>query len=320
VLFRSSRLGHYSLAKSGGVLGIGNSNIVAIPTDDNYRLDVFLLEEKIKELQEQGRTKIIAVIGIAGTTETGTIDPLPEIAKICRKYAIHFHVDAAWGGPTMMSERYRHLLAGIELADSVTIDAHKQFYLPMTCGMVHFRDPHALDRIAYYARYINRPGSVDLGIRSLSGSREANSLILDSALKIMGTSGYGLLLEYGLHNAREFAREIERRQLFELTSEPVLNILTYRLLPPELEEQWRQEEDATRRLVLEEKINDINRNLQRSQREAGMSFVSRTTLAGRGRWVRERVVLRAVIMNPMTTIDVLNEILDEQEELYRQLG
>jgi putative pyridoxal-dependent aspartate 1-decarboxylase len=312
-----SRLAHYSLQKAAGVLGLGNNNVIGIETDSEYRLNIDKLQTTISRLQQEEGTRILAVIGIAGTTETGTIDPLPEMARICRSEKIHFHVDAAWGGPTLLSDKYCHLLAGIELADSVTIDGHKQFYMPMACGMIHFRDPQALDAIAYHARYINRPGSVDLGIKSLSGSREANSLVLDSALKIMGTEGYSLLLEHGITTANSFGAEIARRPHFELTSKPVLNILTYRLFPQELQKDMALA-DKTRKKTILDQVNDLNRNIQRRQREAGRSFVSRTTLQGCG--TTECVVLRAVIMNPMTDMRILREILDEQEKIWQDMA
>lgn len=311
-----SRLAHYSLQKAAGVLGLGNENVIGIDVDQNHRLDIGKLRETIERLQQEKTTRILAIVGIAGTTETGTIDPLPEMAAICRTEKIHFHVDAAWGGPTLLSEKYGHLLNGIEHADSVTIDGHKQFYMPMTCGMVHFRNPLALDAIAYHARYINRPGSVDLGIRSLTGSREANSLVLDSALKIMGTEGYSLLLEHGIGTAKDFAEEIKSRQDFELTSKPVLNILTYRLFPRGLQEKLAAASKDDRQNILDQ-VNELNRSLQRRQREAGRSFVSRTTLQGRG--TKECVVLRAVIMNPMTDLRILCEILDEQEAIWQEM-
>lgn len=312
-----SRLGHYSLQKAGGVLGIGNKNVIGIDVDDDCRLDLNHLEETLNRLQTEGKTKVVAIVGIAGTTETGTVDPLAEIGGICKKHKIHFHVDAAWGGPTLMSKKYGHMLSGIESADSVTIDGHKQFYMPMGCGMVFFREPRALDAIAYHARYINRPGSVDLGIKSLSGSREASSLILDSALKIMGTSGYALLVEHGIETAHEFAQEICKRPDFELTSEPVLNILTYRFFPKELRAQVDLL-DGDELEKLNDRLNDLNQTLQRYQREAGNSFVSRTTLHATAAWPFERVVLRAVMMNPMTDIKILREILDEQEAIYHE--
>ena len=145
-----SKRGHYSLNKAGGLLGIGNRNIVAVDVDEKNRIDLIALEKTIHTLTKSQKTAILAVVGIAGTTETGSVDPLLKLGEICAENRIHFHVDAAWGGPTLMSEKYRHLLVGIEGADSVTIDGHKQFYMPMSCGMVYFKDPHILDQIVYH--------------------------------------------------------------------------------------------------------------------------------------------------------------------------
>ena len=311
-----SRRGHYSLNKAGGLLGIGNHNIVAVDVDEKSRIDIDSLNRTIKEIKNsRGKTAILAVVGIAGTTETGTVDPLLKLGEICAENSIHFHVDAAWGGPTLMSEKYSHLLSGIELADSVTIDGHKQFYMPMSCGMVYFKDPEIMDQVIYHAHYVNRPGSVDLGIKSPSGSREANSLILDSALKIMGSRGYALLIEHGIETAREFAAEIKKRHDFQLVTPPELNILTYRLYPSDLKKKV-VEGDAEQTISMNEKLNEINRTVQRLQREAGNSFVSRTTLKMESHPGQDIVVLRVVIMNPMTNIEILREILDEQEKIY----
>lgn len=311
-----SRRGHYSLKKAGGLLGIGNQNIIAIDVDADNRIDIDHLLETIKEIKNNHKkTKILAVVGIAGSTETGTVDPLEKLGKICAENRIHFHVDAAWGGPTLMSEKYRHLLGGIELADSVTIDGHKQFYMPMSCGMVYFKNPEIMDAIAYHANYVNRPGSVDLGIKSLAGSREANSLILDSALKIMGTNGYALLIDHGIETARSFASEIERRNNFQLITPPELNILTYRICPTHLKEELIKA-DPDKKSRINRRLNEINTTVQRIQREAGCSFVSRTILKPPAMPEHESVVLRCVLMNPMTNMTILKKILDEQEEIY----
>jgi glutamate decarboxylase len=312
-----SKRGHYSLNKAGGLLGIGNRNIVAVDVDEKNRIDLIALEKTIETLTKNSdKTAVLAVIGIAGTTETGSVDPILKLGEICAQNRIHFHVDAAWGGPTLMSKKYRHLLSGIELADSVTIDGHKQFYMPMSCGMVYFKDPTLMDGVIYHANYVNRPGSVDLGIKSPSGSREANSLILDSALKIMGSRGYALLIDHGIETARKFADEIEKRPDFQLITPPELNILTYRLCPFDYQEKLIGS-DAKQTSIINGKLNDINRGIQRLQREAGNSFVSRTTLDIKGFPGQNIVVLRTVIMNPMTTIEILREILDEQEKIYK---
>jgi len=313
-----SKRGHYSLRKAGGILGLGNQNIIPIDIDSNRSIDLVKLEKKIKELQADKKTKIVAIIGIAGATETGIIDPLPELADICKTHGIHFHVDAAWGGPVLLSEKYSHLLKGIEKADSVTIDCHKQFYMPMSSGMVYFKDPKALDQIVYHARYVNRPGSVDLGIKTLEGSREANSLILDSALKIMGSKGYALMIEHGIEIAGQFAKMIEQRPLFQLVTKPQLNILTYRVVPVDMQKKL-ETADKKERQRLNAILDDINIKIQRIQREAGFSFVSRTRLKTSLDDHYNTVVLRSVIMNPMTNLEILDEILDEQESIYHNL-
>lgn len=313
-----SRLAHHSLKKAGGILGMGNRNVIAVDVDRHNRLDVKKLRNQISAMQNgEERIGVAAVVGIAGTTETGTVDPLPAIADICEENGIHFHVDAAWGGPTLMSERYGRLLDGIRRADSVTIDGHKQFYMPMSCGMVFFKDPAIMDRVAYHANYINRPGSVDLGIRSLSGSRKANALILDSTLKIMGRGGYALLIDHGIDTARAFAEEIRKRPDFETVTPPELNILTYRICPDNVQKRLAAAGRETSERI-NSRLNEINTEVQRQQREAGKSFVSRTTLFRDEERANGVVVFRAVIMNPLTTFDILNEILDEQAAIFRE--
>ncbi|MBF0102073.1 MAG: aminotransferase class V-fold PLP-dependent enzyme, partial [Desulfobacterales bacterium] len=316
-----SKRGHYSLRKAAGVLGIGNKHVIPIDVNLKHQIELTHLMNTINEIKRNPRKAIIAVIGIAGTTETGSVDPLRQIGEICHQHHIYFHVDAAWGGPTLMSEKYRHLLDGISLADSVTIDCHKQFYMPMSCGMVYFKDPYFMNAIEYHSNYVNRMGSVDLGIKSLAGSREAHSLILDCAIKIMGTKGYALLIDYGIELAKKFAQEIEKRKYFRLITSPELNILTYQVCPESLQL-------ALLNTTVEEKkqinatINELNRSVQRIQRESGKSFVSRTVLTAhrfQDGFVDDVVVLRCVLMNPMTTITIINDILNEQEAIFHQL-
>ncbi len=318
VVILVSRRGHYSLRKASGILGLGNKNIIAVDVKPDHTMDTDKLKQTIQALKQQGRTKIAAIVGIAGATETGTIDPLQDMADICEKEQVHFHVDAAWGGPILLSDTYAHLLSGIERADSVTIDGHKQFYMPMGAGMVYFKNAMALDAIAYHARYVNRKGSVDLGIKTLEGSREAACLILDASLKIMGSKGYALMIDHGIETARAFAQKIEERPEFELVTPPVLNILTYRLVPLAFRQKLQTAQGEERK-QLNQELDEINIRLQRIQREAGKSFVSRTRL----KLVPEDdfmvVVLRSVIMNPYTTEIILDDILDEQEKIYHQL-
>ena len=137
-----SKRGHYSLQKSANILGLGKKNLIAIDTGSDNRIKIDALEDKIKELKTKN-IAIAAIVGIAGTTETGSIDPLNKLADIAEREKISFHVDAAWGGPTLFSEKYKSLLSGIERADSVTFDAHKQMYVPMGAAMAIFKSEKA---------------------------------------------------------------------------------------------------------------------------------------------------------------------------------
>src|SRR6185369_8154167 len=120
--------------KVAGILGIGTRNLKMVPVDGRGRIELSALRETIAECREN-RKCIIALVGVAGSTDCGSIDPLLQMAEIASSEGIHFHVDAAWGGPLLFSETNRRKLSGIEAADSVTIDGHKQLYLPMGVGL-----------------------------------------------------------------------------------------------------------------------------------------------------------------------------------------
>ncbi len=304
----SSR-GHYSLGKVADLLGIGRDNLVKVNTDTNNRIDMTQLKETCRRLQDEN-IRPLALVGIAGTTETGSVDPLNEMADLALELGCHFHVDAAWGGPTLFSDRHRHLLDGIARADSVTIDAHKQLYVPMGAGMVLFKDPTALSAIEHHANYILRHGSKDLGSHTLEGSRPGMAMLVHAGLSIIGRKGYELLINLGIERANSFSEMIQQHADFELTNTPQLNILTYRYCPKHVQQ-------ALAHATLEQSgginllIDQVNQLLQKDQREAGKTFVSRTRLRI-PIYEQELTVMRVVLANPLTTDEILISVLDEQ--------
>jgi glutamate decarboxylase len=308
-----SRRGHYSIAKAAEVLGLGRKNVVLVNTDNNNRILPNAVISACKELRAHN-IKVVSIVGVAGTTETGNVDPLNELADISQEYGAHFHVDAAWGGATLLSNKYRDLLAGIERADSVTIDAHKQLYVPMGVGMVLFKDAYALNAIEHHAQYVIRKGSKDLGSSTLEGSRPGMSMLVYSGLKIIGRQGYELLINRGIELARTFAALIEARPGFELISAPELNILTYRYIPAAARDELAcaaEDRVATVNKVL----NKFTKHIQKTQRAQGRTFVSRTQLYPRKYHKGAIIVFRVVLANPLTTEDILHEVLDEQEDI-----
>jgi len=310
-----SERGHYSFGKAADVLGLGRDNLIKVKTDTNNRIDLKLLREECRRLRDRNILPL-ALVGIAGTTETGNVDPLQAMADLALEIGCHFHVDAAWGGPTLFSDRYRSLLAGIERADSVTIDAHKQLYVPMGAGMVVFKDPTALSAIEHHAAYILRHGSKDLGSHTLEGSRPGMSMLVHAGFSIIGRKGYELLIDMGIERAKTFAGMIRQHPDFELTSEPELNILTYRYCPSAVQKALA-EATAEQRAGINAILDQVSQLLQKHQREAGKTFVSRTRLR-MACYGEELTVLRVVLANPLTTDGILAAILTEQCEIVQQ--
>ncbi len=308
-----SERGHYSLSKAADVLGLGREELISVPTGVDNSIDLGALEDRLHAL-ERRRIKVLAVVGIAGTTETGHVDPLDAMASLCVRFGCHFHVDAAWGGPLLLSNRYRGLLRGIERADSISIDAHKQLYIPMGIGIVLFRDPHLVEDIRHYAQYIIRRGSKDLGRSSLEGSRPGMAMLLHAALHIFGRKGYELLINGGIERAKVFGEMIDADPDFELITAPATNILTYRYVPQAL--QALLETCSKPQMAwATEQLNVCTTDLQKAQRERGQAFVSRTMLTPSRYGGLDVVVFRVVLANPLTTRKILAAVLDEQREL-----
>ncbi|WP_318458967.1 pyridoxal-dependent aspartate 1-decarboxylase PanP [Photobacterium leiognathi] len=311
-----SERGHYSLKKAADVLGIGRDSLISIKTDDNNRVDLAHLQTTLADLKQRN-IKPFAIIGIAGTTETGNIDPLDQLADIAEEHQCHFHVDAAWGGATLMSNKYRPLLKGIERADSITIDAHKQLYIPMGAGMVIFKNPELMTAIEHHAEYILRKGSKDLGSHTLEGSRSGMAMLLYASLNIISRPGYELLINNSIEKARYFADLIKQQDDFELVTEPELCLLTYRYVPKRTQQALEIATSEEREILLE-LLNDLTQFVQKRQRESGKTFVSRTRITPE-KWNHKiTTVFRVVLANPLTTNTILQDVLNEQRELAKE--
>ena len=314
-----SKRGHYSLKKAVDLLGLGRDNLITVDTDADHKVNMQSIREKALEVEKAGY-KVMMIVGLAGTTETGSVDPLDELAALSQEIGCHFHVDAAWGGPTLFSEKYKSLLKGIELADSVTIDAHKQLYVPMGSGMVLFKDPRALKSIEIHAEYIIRRGSRDLGQQSLEGSRPGMALLVHAGLNIIGRKGYEMLIDLGIEKAKYFAGVIDKHDDFELMVKPELNILGYRYAPVWIRD-YLQKVDAETVEWINHKLDIINKNIQKAQREQGKSFVSRTRVAMAQYAGAELIYFRVILANPLTKHEDLAACLQTQLEFSQhELG
>lgn len=304
-----SQRGHYSLSKAVDALGIGRQQLLTLPCPEQTLSPELALKEG-KRYQEEGN-KLLAIVGIGGTTETGHVDPLDELADVAEELGCWFHVDAAWGGATLFSKQYRHRLKGINRADSVTIDAHKQMYVPMGAGMVLFKNPEDANAVRHHAQYILREGSKDLGATTLEGSRNGMAMMVYSSLHIFGRRGYELLIDQSIDKAQAFADMINRHPDFELITAPTLSLLTYRVCPARVQEQLKHASEKEKQQI-NQQLDRLVMNVQKQQREAGKSFVSRTRLEIPKYAGRPVTVFRVVLANPLTTHKDLAAILAEQ--------
>jgi len=333
VIIVSTR-GHYSIRKAANMLGMGEENVLNIPVDDNNRMDIQRLHRKIKSLEkEKGKTKIIAIIGIAGTTETGNVDNLKELGEAARETGAHFHVDACWGGSALLVDEYRPMFAGIEEADSVSIDAHKLLYCPMAMGLVLFRNEKDLHYLMQTSNYIIRRNSVDMGRFTIEGSRPFASLKPWASLKIIGRDGYKLLFKSARENTDSFKNILDGCGNFETLNVPELFIVNYRFIPQpvqerifQLEEEKKtsndkehQKEPARHLHKVNRIINALNIKLHKAIRMDDTTFVSRTTLESTRYRPQNIVVLRAVLTNPLTDKDILKEIVATQNRIGGEL-
>ncbi|MBW4431900.1 MAG: putative pyridoxal-dependent aspartate 1-decarboxylase [Pelatocladus maniniholoensis HA4357-MV3] len=307
-----SELMHFSFDKAADLMGISTKNLMRVPVDSNNRVNIQALRRAVADCRQQN-LHIIAIVGIAGTTDSGSVDPLEDIVEIAQENNIHFHVDAAWGGPVIFSRKHQHKLAGIEKAHSVTIDGHKQLYLPMGIGMVFFRDPHLASSIEKQASYTMRKGSFDLGKRSLEGSRPGMALFLHAGLKLIGLNGYEFLIDEGIRKTQYMAAQISAMPEFELLAEPDTNLLIYRYIP----EQFREVVVNKKLSETENRfINHFNELLQKMQRQIGRTFISRTTKTTINLDKEISVIaMRAVIANPLTTEADIDAVLNDQIQI-----
>ncbi len=308
-----SERGHYSLGKAADILGIGREFLIPVKTDANNKVQSAEMRRISRELNDKN-IKVMAIVGVAGTTETGNVDPLNDLADLAAELGCHFHVDAAWGGATLLSDKYRHLLSGIERADSVTIDAHKQMYVPMGAGMVVFKHPSSAHAIEHHAEYILRKGSKDLGSQTLEGSRPGMAMLVHACLQVIGRQGYEILINRSLDKARYFAGLIKEHAEFELITEPELCLLTYRYVPAEVQQAMALA-SPEKRQKFNELLNGLTKFIQKTQREEGRSFVSRTRIKPERYQRQDTVVFRVVLANPLTTDQILLDVLEEQQQV-----
>jgi glutamate/tyrosine decarboxylase-like PLP-dependent enzyme len=246
---------HYSLIKSVDILGLGRENLRKIETDDRFHIRTDLLRETIELDRSEGRTPC-CIAGAAGATSTGIVDPLDELADIAREYGCWFHVDAAYGGALAFSEKHKHILSGIERADSVTFDPHKWMFVPFACGAVLIKDGGRVLRDAFdiTPEYLSEDrGGADVEYDFFRygqlGTRRFNALKIWMALKFMGTRGYAEIIERQIELTHYLAARIDELEDFERVGQVETAVCCFRFLPKEIRVHDDDRQDAVQRAL-----------------------------------------------------------------------
>lgn len=233
--FLCSEVAHFSVEKSAIQLGLGLQAVVNVACDDRFRMNPAALRAELAKLHEAGLWPV-AVVATAGTTDFGSIDPIAELAPIVRESGAWLHVDAAYGGALLLSDRYRPRLAGVELADSLTVDFHKAFFQPISCSAFLLADQQRFSTIRVYADYLNSEsreaeGIPDLVTRSVLTTRRFDALKLWVGLQALGRKRYSAMVERLVELAEAAAAWITASPDLELLTTPEFGAVVFRFTP-----------------------------------------------------------------------------------------
>jgi aromatic-L-amino-acid decarboxylase len=293
VLYASAE-SHHSLDKSVGLLGLGRKALRRIAVNEQLQIDPVALVHRIGEDIAAG-FRPLAIVATAGTTNSGAIDDLNALADIAARYGLWLHVDAAYGGALAFSDTHRHLLAGIERADSITIDPHKWLAMPFSAGVVLTSHPDLLEHTFAvkppYLQRVSTSRTLDNFKLSAQWSRRMNSLKFWLTLKVHGRRAYEEMIDRQFKLAEQIAEWIEKTCVYELTAPHELPILNFRVKGCATE----AEADAIHRQILEAATED------------GKTWFSRTQVNGKN-------VLRLMVISYLSdehNVNVLTHALSK---------
>ncbi len=273
VLYASDQA-HHSVGKAAVLAGFPAERIRSIPSDRLFRMDVQALEAAVLADAAAGLTPF-AVVASAGTTNTGAVDDLPAVAEVARRRGLWLHVDAAYGGFFAMTARGKRVLAGIERADSVTLDPHKGLFLPYGTGCLLVRDRAALRRAhAMSASYMppmqTEDSLVDFCELSPELSREARGLRVWVPLKLHGATAFRAALDEKLDLTLRAADALRAMPDVEMVAEPELSLLAFRYKPAAISDEAALEALNRALLTL---VNDRQRVFLTGARAGGVFFL-----------------------------------------------
>jgi L-2,4-diaminobutyrate decarboxylase len=287
---------HYSVTRAAGILGLGTDQVIRVPLDSTRRMDTEQLSTILAELRATG-TPVVAVVAAACATPVGAFDRLHDVADICQRHQIWLHVDAAHGGGACLSKKYRHLISGLQRADSVVCDAHKMLFIPALCAFVFYRNAaHRFLAFQQEAPYLFDPSVADMaeydsGLVNLECTKRAAALGLWGIWSLFGHELFAALVDKTFDLGAWFYELLRKQEDFEPYCRPQCNIVVFRYLPSTLEG------------ASPERIDQFQSRLRQTVIRSGEYYLVPSTLDSRS-------YLRTTIINPLTTRAHLQGLLD----------
>jgi L-2,4-diaminobutyrate decarboxylase len=280
---------HFSVQKAARLLGLAQDAVVVVPTDADRRMDPVALVRTLCALERDGLLPM-AVVATAGTTDLGRIDPVAALADVCGPRGVWLHVDAAYGCGLLVSRRRRHLLDGVERADSVTVDFHKSFFQPVSSSALVVRRGTTLRHVTHHADYLNPRGEVlpNQVDKSLQTTRRLDALKLWMTLRSMGPDAVGELFDAVVDLALEAHDQVVAHPDLEVAARPSLSTVVFAFRPDGVDEATSSRLTAAVRARLFDE---------------GRALVAKTVLGGRA-W------LKLTLLNPTATPDDVRTVLD----------
>jgi glutamate/tyrosine decarboxylase-like PLP-dependent enzyme len=266
---------HYSIDKSVDLLGLGRESLRKIPTDERFHIRLDVLREQIAADRAAGKLPC-CIVGVAGTTSTGVIDPLEDLAAIARDSELWYHIDAAYGAPLAFSAKHKDKLRGIALADSITFDPHKWMFVPFACGATLVRDGGRVLRDSFdmSPEYLSEDrGGADVEFDFFRygqmGTRRFNSLKLWMAIQFMGRQGYAQTVERQIDLTEYLAAKLDQLPGFKRLGEVETAVCCFRYLPDSVVRLSDAEQDR------------VQQRLQQTIERSGEAWLTTTVLHGR---------------------------------------
>lgn len=227
----TSSISHFSMDKACHILGLGYEAVGKLPVDDKEKVDIKAFEKLLKEDVKKGFIPFCAVATL-GTTDFGSIDDIGEMRRLCDKYHMHLHADAAYGSGLLMSDKYRYRLGDVSLCDSITIDFHKMFLLPISCSCVLVKDKSLLECFELHADYLNREedeedGYINLVGKSMQTTRRADAIKVYVSFVCRGKDGFGKIIDHSVENAKYLYDLLKDDKAFICPVEPEISSVVF---------------------------------------------------------------------------------------------